>query len=338
MKPTMQDIARLAEVNVSTVSRVLAGKAKTARIGDETARRVLSVAEELGYRPNLSARALRTSKTDTLGLLVTDLANPFFATISAACEAEASSAGYGVMVATSGESRSREAHYISLLRSRPVDGLIVTPAGMTPHPEMEVLQDEGFPLVLMDRRIDGVICDSVVVDNRDGARRLVRALADIGAETIAVAGGPVDTWTGAERMKGFTAGIEEAGLPIMDEMIYSGSFDEETGRRAARSFLEGGERPDAIVAANNRILEGVLEVLMSRSPDCDNVAVGAFDGVPFAGLMHRRIVIAEQPRWEIGRRAARLLIDRIEGIGTGKVREEILPVRITTIEGESHRP
>jgi len=336
VKPTMQDIARLAEVNVSTVSRVLAGKAKTARIAEDTALRVLFVAEQLGYRPNLSARALRTSKTDTLGLLVTDLANPFFATISAACEAEASSAGYGVMVATSGENGSREEHYVSLLRSRPVDGLIVTPAGVTPHRELELLLDEGFPLVLMDRRVDGMTCDSVVVDNRGGARRLVRALVDMGAVAIAVAGGPVDTWTGAERMKGFMAGIEDAGLSLRDEMIFNGPFDEETGRRAARSFLEGTDKPDAVVAANNRILEGVLEVLMSRSPDCDDIAVGAFDGVPFAGLMNRRIVVAEQPRWEIGRRAARLLIDRIEGIGEGEVREEVLPVHIT-MAGEGFR-
>lgn len=330
----MQDIAKRAGVNISTVSRVLAGKAKSSRIGEETTRRVLSVAEELGYRPNLSARALRTSKTDTLGLLVTDLANPFFATISAACEAEASSAGYGVMVATSGENRSREAHYISLLRSRPVDGLIVTPAGLTPHQELELLLEEGFPLVLMDRRIDGVSCDSVVVDNRDGARRLVRELIDMGAVTIAVAGGPVDTWTGAERMKGFIEGIRDANLLFSEEMVYIGPYDEETGRRAARSFLERGKKPDAVVAANNRILEGVLEILMARGSDGENIAVGAFDGVPFTGLMRRPIVIAEQPRREIGRRAARLLIDRIEGATTCGIREEVLPVRITRT-GES---
>jgi len=324
----MQDIAERAGVNVSTVSRVLAGKAKAARIGDETARRVISVAEELGYRPNLSARALRTSKTDTLGLLVTDLANPFFATISAACEAEASAAGYGVMVATSGENRDREAHYISLLRSRPVDGLIITPAGLTPHPELKGLMDEGFPLVLMDRRIDGMACDSVVVDNRDGARRLVEELIGIGRETIAFACGPGDTWTGAERMKGFVAGIEDAGLSLREGLVHIGSYDEETGRQAARMFLESTKRPDAVVAANNRILEGVLEVLIERGPGFEDIAVGAFDGVPFAGLMNRPIVVARQPRREIGRRAARLLIERIEGTGSSVIREEVLPVHI----------
>ena len=338
MKPTMQDIARLAGVNVSTVSRVLAGKAKAARIGDETARRVLSVAEELGYRPNLSARALRTSRTETLGLLVTDLANPFFATISAACEAEASASGYGVMVATSGESRDREEQYISLLRSRPVDGLIVTPAGMTPHPELSGLMDEGFPLVLMDRRVDGMMCDSVVVDNRDGARRLVRELCDIGRETIAFVCGPGDTWTGAERMKGFISGIEDAGLSLTEELVYTGPYDEETGRRAVRIFLENDRRPDAVVAANNRILEGVLEVLMERGAECEDIAVGGFDGVPFAGLMNRPIVVAQQPRREIGRRAARLLIERIEGTGSSVITEEVLPVHIIWTGTGRHRP
>jgi DNA-binding LacI/PurR family transcriptional regulator len=200
---------------------------------------------------------------------------------------------------------------------------------MTPHPELELLLEEGFPLVLMDRRVDGMRCDSVVVDNQDGAKRLVGELVDIGAGTIAVACGPDDTWTGAERMKGFTAGIEGAGLTLPDELVYTGPYDKETGRRAARCFLESGARPDAVVAANNLILEGVLEVLMEKGAGGEGIAVGAFDGVPFAGLMNRPIVVAKQPRREIGRRAARLLIERIEETAGDAPREEVLPVRIT---------
>ncbi len=335
MPPTIRDIARLAGVDASTVSRVLSGKGKSARIGDETAERIRAIADEYGYRPNLAARSLRTSKTHTLGLLVTDLSNPFFATIAAACEAEASAAGYGVIVATSGERRDRESEYLSLLRSRPVDGFIMTPADTHPHDTMNLLLDEGFPLVFMDRRVHGICCDSVVVDNRAGARRIVSALTALGARTIAIAGGPRDTWTGSERMEGFLEGFRDGGLSGFDDLIEIGPYNVETGRRATEKFMGSGVVPDAIVAANNQILLGVLEVLMKIGKPTAHVAVAAFDGVPFAGLLGRPVVIAEQPRREIGRLATRMLIDRIEGRWDGQPREVTLPVHVRVLGPDS---
>ncbi len=331
MPPTIRDIARLAGVDASTVSRVLSGKGKSGRIAGPTIERVHAIAHEHGYRPNLVARSLRTSRTHTLGLLVTDLANPFFASIAAACEAEASASGYGVIVATSGENSRRESEYLSLLRSRPVDGLIVAPADTFPHDTLKALLDEGFPLTFVDRLVSGIHCDSVVVDNRAGARGLVSALIESGARVIAVAGGPDDTWTGSERMKGFRAGIREGGLSLTDDLIESGPYSVETGRRAAEKFMSARTIPDAIVAANNRILLGILEVLTEIGQDAAHVAVAGFDGVPFAGFLGRPVIIAEQPRHEIGRLAARMLIDRIEGSWDGEPRESALPLRIRRI-------
>jgi LacI family transcriptional regulator len=335
MPPTIRDIARLAGVDASTVSRVLSGKGKSARIGDETAERIRAIALEHGYRPNLAARSLRTSRTHTLGLLVTDLSNPFFATIAAACEAEASAAGYGVIVATSGEKRDREQEYLSLLRSRPVDGLIMTPADRHPHETMALLLDEGFPLVFMDRRVHGIRCDGVVVDNRGAARRIISALVAMGARTIAVAGGPRDTWTGSERMQGFLEGIRDAGLSVIEDLIETGPYDIETGRRAAEKFMQSEAMPDAVVAANNHILLGVLEVLVKIGKRAAHVPVAAFDGVPFAGLLGRPVVIAEQPRREIGRLATRMLIDRIEGRWDAQPREVILPIHVRVVGPDS---
>ncbi len=337
MPPKIQDIARLAGVNSSTVSRVLSGKGKSARIGDDTSRRIIDIAGELGYRPNLAARALRTNKTDTLGLLVTDLSNPFFATIAAACEAEASSLGYGVVVATSGENRDRESEYLALLRSRPVDGLIMTPADVHPHDSLSLLVEKDFPLVFMDRRVNGILCDSVVVDNRSGARELISALVGIGKSNIAVAGGPRDTWTGSERMEGFREGILNSGVTLNEALVETGPYDIETGRRAAEKFMRSKDVPDAIVAANNNILIGVLEVLMEIGGPAVHIAVAAFDGVPFADLLGRPIIIADQPRREIGRVATRMLIERIEGSWGGEYREIVLPVQIKRY-GINHAP
>lgn len=336
MRPTLREIARAAGTSPSTVSRVLAGQASAARIGKETAARVRAAAKRLGYRPNLAARSLRTRRTHTLGLLVTELANPFFATIAGAVEATASKAGYSTIIATSGEDAGREAEYLSVLRARPVDGLIVAPAaGSKARATLAGVINADLPVVLIDRRVPGVDCDRVLVDNRLGAAELVAALAGLGAKRLAMAGGPPEVWTAAERLAGFKAGLKRAGLRFSPRLTRSGPFATETGRRAARAFLKEKPPPDAIVAANNRILLGVLEVLDRAGEKARRIAVGGFDGVPFAGLLGRPIVVAEQPREEIGRQAARMLIGRLENEARGKAREVVLPVKVRTFGPET---
>jgi LacI family transcriptional regulator, galactose operon repressor len=332
----MKEIARSAGVNASTVSRVLAGHAEKARIAPATARKVMAVARKLGYRPNLAARALRTSRTKALGLLVTELANPFFATIAGAVEERARETAYATVIATTGENPEREAEYVSVLRSRPVDGLIVTPAaGKGAASELKALCKEAFPLVCIDRRIAGLNCDRVLVDNRRGAQQLVEKLVQLGARRIALAGGPLNTWTAAQRLAGWKTGLKRAGLPCPPALRSSGPFSVQTGIQAARKFMSSARPPDAILAANNRVLLGVVRVLQELGEPAREVAVGAFDGLPFAGLLGRAVVIAEQPREEIGRRAVDLLIDRIEKKYRGKPREVVLPIAVRTFGPES---
>ncbi len=336
MRPTMREIARAAGTSPSTVSRVLAGRAPAARIGKETAGRVLAAAGKLGYRPNLAARSLRTRRTHTLGLLVTELANPFFATIAGAAESAASTAGYSTIVATSGEDARREAEYLAVLRSRPVDGLIVAPAaGKAARAALTSVIRADIPVVLIDRRVPGIDCDRVLVNNRLGAAELVAALARLGAKRLAMAGGPPEVWTAEQRLAGFKAGLKRAGLSFSPRLVRSGLFATETGRRAARAFLAQKKPPDAIVAANNRILLGVLEVLERAGKKAHGMAIGGFDGVPFAGLLGRPVVVAEQPREEIGRQAARMLIERVEKKARGKAREMVLPVKVRTFGPET---
>ena len=332
MAATMRQIAREAGVNPSTVSRVLSGGAQKGRIAPETAERVKAVALRLGYRPNLAARSLRTRRTNTLGLLVTELDNPFFATIAGAVESAASATGYSTIIATSGEDADREAEYLSVLRSRPTDGLIVAPApGRRAADALRELARTGFPLVIIDRKIPRLAADRVLTDNRGGAAELVAALVALGCRRPAMAAGPEETWTGAERLAGFREGLRAAGLNAARGLVRSGSFSIETGRRAAQAFLRAKNPPDAIVAGNNRILMGVLEALEAAGEKARNVAAAGFDGVPFAGLLGRPVVVAEQPRAEIGRRAAGMLIERIEG-RKGKAREVVLPVRVRTFK------
>jgi LacI family transcriptional regulator len=325
----MQQIARAAGVDPSTVSRVLSGKAGRARIGARTAERVLAAASRLGYRPNLAARALRTRRTQTLGLLVTELANPFFATIAGAVERAARAAGYSTLVATSGEEAEREAEYLAVLRARPVDGLIVAPAaGAQARSALAALVREGIPVVLIDRRVQGLDCDRVLVENRAAAARIVEELAALGARRLAMAGGPRGLWTADERLAGFREGLRTSGLEFAKSLTASGPFSTGTGLAAARKFLAARRPPDAIVAANNRILLGVLRALREAAEAAGDVAVGGFDGLPFAGLLGRPLVVAEQPREEIGRRATEMLVSRIEDPHAGKAREVVLDVNV----------
>lgn len=330
MPPTLREIARAAGVDISTVSRVLAGKAQVARIAEPTVRRVQETADRLGFRPNLTARALRTKRTRTIGLLVSDLVNPFFAGISGAVEAYASSAGYTLMVATSGESTGRQSEYLSVFLARQVDGLIVAPApGSAREPSFNRILEERVPLVLIDRLVPGLETSHVVAENRDGAAALVAALASQGARRIALAAGPTEAWTMAERLAGFKRGLKDAGLPFDPHLVHIGSFSVETGRRAAVEFLQRRPPPDAIVGANNRILTGVLEALHADGARARRIAAAGFDGVPLAALLGRPLATVEQPVDDIGRHAARIVIEQLEGRRKG-IEKIALPLALTT--------
>lgn len=329
MPATLRQTARAAGVSVSTASRVLAGRAGEARISAAAAGRVRAAARRLGYRPNLLARSLRTSRSRTLGLVVTDMANIFFANIAAAVEAEASAAGYTVMVAASGENADREVQYLLELQSRRVDGLLVTPAAGSRVQQVlgAVARAGATPLAVIDRLLPGLACDRVVTDSRRAAAALVAELVRFGCRRPALAGGPAGVWTAAERLAGFRDGLAAAGLPFPRGLVRSGPYSVEHGRSTAAAFLAGRQPPDGIVAANNKILVGVLEALAAAGGRARSVAVAGFDGVPFAAFLGRAVAIAEQPEEDIGRTAARMLIERIEG-RRGPPREIRLPVRI----------
>lgn len=273
-----------------------------------------------------------------MGLVVTELANPFFATVAGAVEAEASASGYSVIIATSGENEERELDYLLQLHARPTDGLIVAPApGSSVRPELERLLTEGFPLVTIDRLLDGLACDRVITGSRLAAAELLAALVRFGCRRPALAGGPAGVWTADERLAGFRDGLSRAGLAFEEALCRSGPYSVEHGRAAAEAFLAEERPPDGIVAANNKILIGVLEALTAAGEAARHVAVAGFDGVPFAAFLGRPVAIAEQPERDIGIAAARLLIDRIEG-SVGAPREVVLPISVRSFAPGSAAP
>jgi LacI family transcriptional regulator len=333
MRPTIREIAKKAGVDPSTVSRALSGRAEKCRISAPTVRRIEAAAKKLGYRPNLYARYMRTQRTHSVGLLVTDLDNPFYGALAGAVEAHFAGEGYVTIIAASWEDPKRQITYLGALRSRPVDGLIVVPAGT--RKERAVLQGlvaSSFPFVVIDRLLPGLKADFVVTESRKGGAALVKELARLGCRRIAMVGGPKGIWTAEERLAGFRQGMKTAGLKMSPFLIRSGPFSVEHGRKAAKELLAMGNPPDGFVAANNKLLIGVLEVLVEEGPRFAEVPVAGFDGVPFASLLGRPLFVADQSPGAIGTAAAKLLSRQIEN-GRRKTEVKRLPVKIRKYGG-----
>jgi len=330
---TMADIARTCGVSRSTVSRVLSGQSERYRISDATAGKVRNAARELGYLPNTVARSLRTRSTRTLGLLVSDISNPFFGNIAWAVERAAEAEGFTVIVCNSAEEQPREKSYIEELRSRQVDGLIISPV-QEEHEHLSGLLDGGFPFVLLDRYFADLDCDCVVCDNVDGARRLTEAVIGLGHRRIGFIGGRPAATTSQDRFLGYWQAVTAGDAVAERSLMRERDFTREAGEWGMSELLALPEPPTAIVAANNNLMTGALEVLMEHERSSDErVLVAGFDEVPFLRFLGRPVLCASQPEAKLGEEAARMIIGRIRGQRTAPeqvvLRQEILRFDLT---------
>lgn len=327
MPATLRQIAERAGVDVSTVSRVLSGKARQFRIAGSTARRIEATARALGFRPNLNALALRTQRSRVLGVLVSDLGNPFFAAVAGAIEQEVALEGYSLMVASSAESPERQDRYLDVFRARQIDGVVVAPApGSKPQGALSAFVSDGKPLVQVDRLVPSLRAPAVVVDNQGGASALVEALVQTGRRRIGWVAGSQEAWTMKERTAGFRKAVRSAGLRGLSSLERFGGFDATSGREAAASLLRAPEPPDAIVAANNLLLQGVLEQVTAAGVAHDAIALGGFDGLPLLDIVPHPVFVVEQPAVELGRHAARRLLDVLENRPTAATERVVLPL------------
>jgi len=316
----MSDIAKSLGVSRTTVSRVLSGQAEKFRIAPETAARIVKEAGRSGYRPSQLARGLRTSSSRTLGLIVSDISNPFFANIAFAAEQVAEQNGFVTVLGSSGENIQREQDYIENLRSRGADGLIVAACGPD-FEHFQRLREEGFPFVLIDRVFNEVDCDWVAAENINSARALVDALIAQGARRIAHLGGRLQTSTGLGRLEGYRAALRTRRIPFEPDLFVRGDFSVDSGRRGVEQLLKLKNPPDAVFCANNKVLTGCLERL-AEEPGAKwaRMPMACFDEVPLMSLLGRPLWVAAQPVRRIGSRAAELLIQRVRSGAPGTPR------------------
>jgi LacI family transcriptional regulator len=304
----IHDVAREAGVSIATVSRVLNG---TAQVGAEAAERVRSAAQKLGYRPNSAARALRVSRTKIIGLLITDIQNPFFTALVRGVEDVAQREGYSLILCNSDEDPQKERHYIEVLCAEQVAGAILVPTRERQRAG-HLFRDHHIPVVAVDRRIDDRFIDAVLVDNVRGARNAVTHLIANGFKRIGVVTGPQNTTTGRERLEGYREALEAAGLVADSNLERIGFFKNETGKRLTGKLLDLTPPIDSLFVTNNVMALGALEALHTRGLRIPgDVAVVVFDEMPWASIGVVSLTTVRQPVYDLGSTAAIRLFERL---------------------------
>ncbi|MBE1592086.1 LacI family DNA-binding transcriptional regulator [Nonomuraea angiospora] len=322
----IKDVAAQAGVSVATVSRVLNDNPS---VTEETRNRVHDAMAALNYRPNAVARSLRTEATRTLGLIIGDILNPFFAELARAVEDEAREAGYTVIIGNADERADQQDHYVRTLLERRVDGLLICPtAEVTPLVE-EVSRGER-PLVFLDRTLSGVEVPSVRADGSTAIAELVAHLRALGHRRIAFVSGPSTLSTGRERTEAFLRAAAEHGLEVPKEYVRVGDFRAGSGQRITAELLDLPEPPQAIFLGDNLMALGALDAISERGLEIPrDVALASFDDVPWFNHVHPRITAIGQPTAELGRRAVRVILDALSGRAAESV---VLPARLVARE------
>src|SRR5262245_14771794 len=244
-----------------TVSRVINGREG---VDAETQRRVEEAIASLSYVPNRIARGLISRKTQTIGLIVPDVVNPFFAPVVRGAETAARRAGYRVLLCNSEGDLRLEREYIEDLVAHRVEGLLLAAANDDSRHSIFPLLRGGFPLVLLDRSLPGSECDLVVSDSASGARRLTEHLISVGHRDIAHLTDADDTSTGRERLKGYKEALAAAGLPFREDLVFSTTVDQIGGYRATQQVLAHDPMPTAIFTVNNMTVVGAMQALRER--------------------------------------------------------------------------
>jgi len=271
-------------------------------------------ARQLGYRPNVVARALVSRATTTVGLVVGDIENPFFAAAARGLADVMDAHGYTVLLANADEDAGRERRAVDALRARQVDGMVVVPAPGASPEHLTELVTAGVPLVLLDRAVVGVAADSVLVRNVAGARAAVAHLAGLGHRRIGVVSDSPDITSSAERIQGYRQALRAAGIAPEPGLISIGGPTRDDGEAAALRLLDRPDRPTAVFTANNFMTVGALRAARSlalRIPE--DVALVGFDDLDWTTLVQPPVTVVRQPVADLGRVAGERLLRRLDG-------------------------
>lgn len=311
MTVRLVDIAKHLNISVSTVSRVVNGKD---RVSDETRKKVLKAIKEFNYSPNEIARSLRNRSSRTIGLIVPDISNEFFALLSKGAETVAKNNGYLIILCNSDYDEDMEKEYLEMLKKKQVEGIILA----------TVCKDEEYFERILDSSIPAVFVDNlpqikrnfnfVTIDNEKAAYDLTKYLIDSGYKEISIITGKLQETSALERLDGWKRAMKENGLKINNDFVGIGDFKFDSGYKIMKKMLEKSKRPQALLAANNNIAYGAIKAIREKGLDIpEDIYVVCFDATDNTGLMSIQIPSMVQPAEKIGEIALDIIIKRLNG-------------------------
>lgn len=307
---SIYDVARESKVSVFTVSAVVNNKAHVSKTLRE---RVEEAIRKLNYRPNLIARSLAKQRTHTIGMIVSDIANPFFPMVVRGAEDAAQKHGYNLLLCNSDDILEKEEKEIELLLSKRVDGILLTKAAGDFRPALrKMIEEVNIPFVLVMRTYPKLTHDAVVSDDYQGAYNAVRHLAQAGRRKIALVSGPLKISNAVSRWEGFHDALKDYGLPFDEKLVIEGDYRINSGYRAGHALFS--HQPDGIYVANYLMTVGMLKAAEEMGLRCpEDFGLVSFDDYPWLGVFHPKLTTVELPKHQLGSEAAELLIERIAG-------------------------
>jgi len=305
---TIRDVAERAGVSTTTVSHVVN---RTRKVDPGTAARVEAAIDELGYRPNALARSMRRGRTHTVGIVIPDIANPFFGDLARSLEDHMFERGYSAIICNSDGDAEKEARYLDVLLSKKVDGLLLIAASQSSDGLGQIVA-KGPPTIVVDRELDELPLSQVMVENRHGGYLAGRHLLELGHRDIGVIAGPGGLGTSARRLEGFQSALEEAGIKLLKERVFRGDFRAASGRAAMDGWLQQGNRPTAVFAENDLMAVGTLSAAHSAGLDVpDDLSVVGFDGIAFGADVTPPLTTVAQSTDDVAAAAIELLFERL---------------------------
>jgi len=305
---TIRDVAEKAGVSITTVSHVIND---TRYVSDELTERVYAAMRELNYRPNTLARSLRSGHTKTIGLVIPDISNMFFAEISRKIEDKGFEFDYSVILCNTDDNSAKEGAYINVLIEKQVDGIIFISAGDDPQNQVKPM-NFGIPIIIADRDIEGSNSDVVLVDNYQGGYDAVSYLISLGHKRIACISGPSPVTPSAQRLKGYYQALEDVGISIENYYIEAGDFRYESGETAMRELLKIGNPPTAVFACNDMMALGAMRAVYNHGMNIPgDISIIGFDNIPISKSVYPALTTVAQPIKEMADMIVEILLERM---------------------------
>ncbi len=324
---TIHDIAKKLSISASTVSRALNNNPI---ISESTRKRIKRTAEKMGYRPNNLAASLRTRRTHTIGVIVPLINRHFFSSVISGIEEVAYNEGFTVTISQSNDSLEKESKIAQSLYNNHMDGIIISIGMETEnYDHLKHFKEKNIPIVFFDRALDEIEAHKIVVDDYGGGYRVTKHLLDQGANRIAHIGGPLTLGIYRLRQKGYNDALKHAGIKIDKSIIVNNNLTSDDGTAAIKKLLKNPSPPDAIFCANDTTALSVIIYLHNLGIKVpDDIAVIGFSNEPYSAVVTPSISTVRQPGFEMGKQAARLLIEQIKSKSTRDFRTIVMPTEL----------